>query len=55
MYHADRQTDFYVAADYMKVGGGWVVGDAQGNDNLYGVGRPASSELEVVTGVRFKF
>ena len=55
MYHADRQTDFYVAADYMKVGGGWVVGDAQGNDNLYGVGRPANSELEVVTGVRFKF
>jgi predicted porin len=55
MYHADRQTDLYVAADYMKVGGGWVVGDAQGNGNVYGVGHPANSELEVATGVRFKF
>ncbi|HXP97475.1 MAG TPA: porin, partial [Telmatospirillum sp.] len=55
MYHADSQTDFYVASDYMKVHGGWVVGDAQGNGASYGAGQAHRDELEVATGVRFKF
>lgn len=55
MYHADRQTDFYVASDYMKVHGGWVVGDALGNGNLFGRGQAHNDEYEVATGVRFKF
>ena len=55
MYHADSQTDFYVAADHFNVSGGWVIGDAQGNGNKFGVGHPYDSELEVATGVRFKF
>ena len=55
MYHADKQTDFYVAADYMNVTGGWSVGDAQGNVNGIGAGNPYKDELEIATGVRFKF
>jgi predicted porin len=55
MYHADSQTDFYVAYDYMKVGGSWVVGDAQGNGASYGKGQAHNDELEVATGIRFKF
>ena len=55
IFHADKQTDFYIASDYMKVQGGWSVGDAQGNAAGFGAGRPHSDELEVATGVRFKF
>ena len=55
MYHADSQTDFYVAADHFNVSGGWVIGDAQGNGQHFGVGHPYDSELELATGVRFKF
>jgi predicted porin len=55
MYHADKQTDFYVAADYVKVDGGWSVGDAQGNIDGLGAGRAHNSEYELATGVRFKF
>jgi len=55
IYHADKQTDFYVAADYFKVTGNWVVGDAQGNGALFGTGQAHNNETEVATGVRFKF
>jgi predicted porin len=55
MYHADSQTDFYVAADHFNVSGDWVIGDAQGNGNHFGVGHPYDGELELATGVRFKF
>ena len=55
MYHADSQTDFYVAADHFNVSGGWVLGDALGNGNHYGVGHAYSGDLELATGVRFKF
>jgi predicted porin len=55
MYHADKQTDFYVAADYVKVDGGWSVGDAQGNIGGLGAGDAHDSEYEIATGVRFKF
>lgn len=55
MYHADSQTDFYVASDYMQVHGGWVIGDAQGNGGSFGAGQAHRDELEVATGVRFKF
>lgn len=55
VYHADSQTDFYVAADHFNVSGGWVIGDAQGNGNRFGVGHTYDNELELATGVRFKF
>jgi predicted porin len=55
MFHADKQTDLYVASDYMKVHGGWIVGDAQGNGASYGAGQAHRDEMEVATGVRFKF
>lgn len=55
IYHEDRQTDFYVAADYFKVNGNWVVGDAQGNGNSFGAGQPYKSETELAVGVRYKF
>jgi predicted porin len=55
MYHADKQTDFYIAADYFHVTGGWVVGDAQSNGNQFGSGKTYQSETELATGVRFKF
>jgi predicted porin len=55
IFHADKQTDFYLASDYMKVDGGWSVGDAQGNIDGIGHGRAYSDEVEVATGVRFKF
>ncbi len=55
MYHADSQTDFYFAADVFNVSGGWVIGDAQGNGNLFGTGHSYQNELELATGVRFKF
>jgi len=55
IYHADKQTDFYVAADYFHLTGDWVVGDAQGNGNLFGSGHTYKGETEVATGVRFKF
>jgi predicted porin len=55
MYHADSQSDLYLAADYMKVGGNWVVNDAQGNYGPFGAGQTYNSELEVATGFRFKW
>jgi len=55
MYHADSQTDFYVAADYLKVTGDWVFGDALGNGNKFGAGQQFKGETELATGVRFKF
>jgi len=55
IYHLDRQTDLYLAADSFSVSGGWVVGDAQGNGNHFGAGNPNSSEMEAAMGIRFKF
>jgi predicted porin len=54
-YHADKQTDFYIAADSFKAGGGWIVGDAQGNGNHYGLGKAFSGTFETAVGLRFKF
>lgn len=55
IFHADKQTDFYIAADYFKVKGGWVIGDAQGNGNHYGAGQTYDGTTELATGVRLKF
>jgi predicted porin/uncharacterized coiled-coil protein SlyX len=55
IYHADKQTDFYIAADYFKVGGDWVLHDAQGNDQTFGKGSAYSNETEIATGFRYKF
>jgi predicted porin len=55
MFHADKQTDFYVAGDYMKVHGGWAIGDAQGNADGFGRGFKHNDEVELATGIRFKF
>lgn len=52
---ADKQTDFYLAADYMSVTGDWHVGDAQGNGNSFGKGQPSTNETEVAMGIRYKF
>ena len=54
IFRADSQTDFYLAADYMSVTGGWVIGDAQGGGRI-GTGQAAANETEVAMGVRFKF
>ncbi|MBV8633183.1 MAG: porin [Burkholderiaceae bacterium] len=57
MYRWDKQTDMYVAADYVKVTGGISVPDAQSNGtNLSG--NPAlgiDHEIELALGVRYKF
>ncbi len=55
MFHADRNLDLYVAADYFRVSGGWVVGDAQGNGLHFGVGQPFKNETELAIGARYKF
>lgn len=56
MYSPDRNVDLYVAGDYMKAHGSWVVNDALGNTGgPYGVGQKFSNVTEIVTGVRFKF
>jgi len=55
MYHVDRQLDLYLVGDYMKVDGGWVLGDAQGNGNHFGAGQAYSNETEVGIGARYKF
>lgn len=55
MYHVDRQFDVYVAADHFKVDGGWVIGDAQGNGNQFGVGHAYNNETEMAVGARYKF
>ena len=55
IYHADKQLDVYVAGDVFKVGGGWVVGDAQGNGSHYGAGQSHSGTTELAVGARFKF
>ncbi len=54
MYHWDRQLDLYVAADYFKMSGDWVVGDAQGTGH-FGKGQPSDSQTEIAIGGRFKF
>lgn len=54
-YHADKQTDFYIAADTFRTTGGWVVGDAQGNGNHYGIGNKYNGTFEAAIGFRFKF
>jgi predicted porin len=55
IFRADKQTDFYVAADIFRVTGGWVVGDAQGNGNQFGGTHTYNSEFETAVGVRYKF
>ncbi|MDR3426534.1 MULTISPECIES: porin [Silvimonas] len=55
MYHADKQFDLYVAADYFTTTGDWVLGDAQGNGMLYGTGQAYKGTVEVATGARYKF
>jgi predicted porin len=55
MYHWDSQLDVYLAADSFNVSGNWVLGDAQGNGNHFGVGHTYQDEYEVATGFRFKF
>lgn len=55
MYHWDRQFDVYVAADYFKMSGDWVVGDAQGTGQLFGKGHPSDNQTEIAIGGRFKF
>ena len=54
-YHVDKQLDVYLAADYFRTTGGWIVGDAQGNGLHYGVGNTYNSEIEAAIGMRFKF
>lgn len=57
VYHWDKQTDFYLAADYVKIDGGISMPDAANNGtNLSG--NPAhgiNNETEIATGVRLKF
>jgi len=55
MYHEDKQLDLYVAADYFKTTGGYEVGDAQGNGEVYGAGHAHNGETELAVGVRYKF
>jgi predicted porin len=55
MYHIDRQVDVYLAADDLKLGGGWVAGDAQGNGMHYGAGQAYDGAYEVAVGARYKF
>ena len=54
IYSPDKQTDFYFAVDTFKATGGWVVGDAQGNGNHYGIGQQFKGTLETAIGVRYK-
>lgn len=57
VYHWDKQTDFYVAGDYVKMSGGISMPDDANNgtnlsaDPAHGV----ASETEIATGVRLKF
>jgi predicted porin len=55
MYHADRQLDLYIAADYFRTTGQWVVGDALGNGLSYGGPNMYNNETEVAVGARYKF
>ena len=55
IYHVDGQLDVYFAADYFRVTGGWVLGDAEGNGNQFGGSNPYNSEVEAAIGARFKF
>ena len=55
MYHWDNQLDLYVAADYFKVTGEWVIHDALGNGATFGAGQPYNSETELALGFRYKF
>lgn len=54
-YNVDKHLDVYVAADQVKVSGSLVVGDAQGNGTKLGAGQAHNSELEMATGIRYKF
>lgn len=44
-YHLSKRTELYLAADYMKLHGGYTVGTTYGHNN----------QLEVATGVRTRF
>ena len=55
MYHWYRQLDLYLATDYFKMKGDWVVGDAQGNGLSYGKGQQFNGTTEFAIGARFKF
>ena len=54
MYHLDKQTDFYVAADYQEGRGGWAhaLFNNQGNGDA---GKMGSTSVGIGTGVRYKF
>ena len=44
-YHISKRTELYLAADYMKLHGGYTVSSTHGHNN----------QLEVATGIRTRF
>jgi predicted porin len=54
MYHMDKQTDFYIAYDFMEGFGGWAhhLFNDQGNGDAAHMGSVSNG---IGTGVRFKF
>ncbi|HTH73644.1 MAG TPA: porin, partial [Trinickia sp.] len=44
-YHLSKRTELYLAADYMKLHGGYTVANTFGHN----------SQLEVATGIRTRF
>ena len=57
VYHWDKQTDFYLAGDYVKIDGGISMpDDANNGTNLSGnSAKGINSETEIATGIRLKF
>jgi predicted porin len=55
MYHADKQTDFYIASDYMAGFGAWSHALFDDMQNNPGPLRARADEVMLGTGVRFKF
>ena len=55
MYHADKQTDFYIAGDYMAGYGAWSHALFDDIANNPGPQRASADEVMIGTGVRFKF
>jgi predicted porin len=55
VFRADKQTDFYIAADSFTTTKDWVVGDAQGNGNHFGGTNKYKGEFETAMGIRYKF
>ncbi|MBV8122781.1 MAG: hypothetical protein JO370_01720 [Paucibacter sp.] len=56
VYQWDKQTDFYLAGDYVKVNGGVAFPDAASNGTvLTGGAGGVASELELAVGFRLKF